>query len=491
MSIIPFERLISNTSTVFLGIDMDQAAINAANGIGNHPDFVPRLPNWSSIEKFDNDSSSEDFSPFGGVQNPDYIWDQPTSDGQTSAFAIASKEFTIPSTLLTASFSIFLDAVADNAMKVKIELFEKIGGNFVKTAPQPSGLGDITWISGDPNNPAVGLTETKPFNWQDIRMYSTRFTVPSSKTLKIVVSFEATNYLIQPPGSFNAAGLQFVADIYATVPEFIYISNIGDNTIKIYDITNPVVPVLTAQFNGGVFNFPGGLAITDSILYIANSGNDTVEIFDITNPIAPVHVSQFNGGNLNQPFGLIVTDNILYVSSVNDSTVQIYDITNPTTPSHLGQFNGGNLNSPMDLAITGNTLYVANSGNNTVQIYDITNPIAPAHLGQFNGANLNSPVGLAIIDNILYVSNNTDNTVEIYDITNPTTPAHLGQFNGGNLNAPIGLAITDNILYVANNGDSTVEIYDITNSTAPVRIREFNGGNLNFPIGLVIFTLLD
>ncbi|KFN05932.1 putative collagen triple helix [Bacillus clarus] len=41
-------------------------------------------------------------------------------------------------------------------------------------------------------------------------------------------------------------------------------------------------------------------------LYVANPGDDTVEIYDITNPIIPVRVGEFNGGNLDQPLGMAI-----------------------------------------------------------------------------------------------------------------------------------------------------------------------------------------
>ena len=221
MTIIPFDRLTSNTTEVFLGADRAQAAFNAANSIGVSPDAVARYATWSSLKKFDNDTTSQPFSPFGAVTNPEYIWNQPTSDGQTAAFAIASNEF-----IAESDFSVFLGAFADNAMEAKIELFISSGpGNpFTKASPQPDGLDEFLLIAGEPNNPAVGLTiNNPPFTFQDIRMFSTVFTSPIpvlDSSFKIVVSFEGTNYLIQPqyasnPSSLNnPAGLQFIVDIY-------------------------------------------------------------------------------------------------------------------------------------------------------------------------------------------------------------------------------------------------------------------------------------
>jgi hypothetical protein len=219
MAIQPFQRLTSNTTTVFLGTNMDEAAMNAANGTGNLPDGVARNPRWPKLEKFDNDISFQVYSPLGATPNPDYIWDLPTSDGQTVAFASTSLTFGVEPDELR-SFSVFLGAFADNAMEAKIELFELIGDTFVKAAPQPTGLGDVVFVAGNPNTPAVGLTETEPYNWQDIRMYSTRFFAPTTlsvdRSFKIVVSFEGTNYLptANNPNNPNPAGLQFMVDIY-------------------------------------------------------------------------------------------------------------------------------------------------------------------------------------------------------------------------------------------------------------------------------------
>jgi hypothetical protein len=271
MSISPFQRLVSNIDDVFLGADRDQAAINAANNTGNHPDAVDRRvnpPTWPSLQKFDNDTTDQPFSPFGSVPNPEYIWNQPTSDGQTVAFAIASEQFMVPAGQ-TASFSVSLDAFADNAMEAKIELFEEIEGSFVKITPQPSGLGEFLMIAGEPNNPAVGLTiNNPPFTFEDIRMYSTRFTTPLnlpsvSRTFKIVVSFETTNYLQQPiyssnPSSVNnPAGLQFIIDLYFAegcciepppiATQVVYVNKAGNDATADGSECNPFLTVTAAM----------------------------------------------------------------------------------------------------------------------------------------------------------------------------------------------------------------------------------------------------
>jgi hypothetical protein len=132
-----FKRLISKTSTKFLGTDREQVAINAANNIGGaSTKSVDRISVWPSLKKIDNDTAEAGSpTPFRGVQDPMYIKDQPPTYRQTAAFAIALSQF-LSGTSSQRSFSIFLVSFSDNAMKAKIELFEKISdGTFVKVSP--------------------------------------------------------------------------------------------------------------------------------------------------------------------------------------------------------------------------------------------------------------------------------------------------------------------------------------------------------------------
>ena len=67
----------------------------------------------------------------------------------------------------------------------------------------------------------------------------------------------------------------------------------------------------------GNLNEPVELAITGTTLYVANSGDNTVEIYNISNPIIPVRVGEFNGGNLSGPTRLEITGTTQYVTNFN------------------------------------------------------------------------------------------------------------------------------------------------------------------------------
>ena len=93
------------------------------------------------------------------------------------------------------------------------------------------------------------------------------------------------------------------------------------------------------------------MATTGNILYVANAGDNTIEIYNISNPINPIRIREFNEGNLNAPVVLAITGTTLYVANAFGNNVEIYDISNPIIPIHVGEFNGGNLNFPNGLAI--------------------------------------------------------------------------------------------------------------------------------------------
>ena len=93
------------------------------------------------------------------------------------------------------------------------------------------------------------------------------------------------------------------------------------------------------------------MATTCNILYVANAGDNTIEIYNISNPIDPIRIREFDEGNLNAPAVLAITGTTLYVANAFGNNVEIYDISNPIIPAHAGEFDGTNLNFPNGLAV--------------------------------------------------------------------------------------------------------------------------------------------
>ncbi|MEH7052616.1 beta-propeller fold lactonase family protein, partial [Bacillus pseudomycoides] len=111
-------------------------------------------------------------------------------------------------------------------------------------------------------------------------------------------------------------------------------------------------PVRVGEFGTEDLNSPFGVATTGTTLYVANVGDSTVAIYNITNTTAPVHVGEFNAGNLDEPAVLAITGTTLYVANNANDTVEIYDIINPTAPVRVGEFGAGDLDFPNGLAVS-------------------------------------------------------------------------------------------------------------------------------------------
>ncbi|MGG0845201.1 LVIVD repeat-containing protein [Peribacillus simplex] len=92
----------------------------------------------------------------------------------------------------------------------------------------------------------------------------------------------------------------------------LYAANFNNSTIEIYDIILPTGPVRVGEFGAGELSGPQGLVfhptgpITPPLLYVANLNDSTIEIYDSTLPTGPIRVREFGTGVLNGPFGLAI-----------------------------------------------------------------------------------------------------------------------------------------------------------------------------------------
>ena len=215
-----FERLLSKVRFVRLGTGLRNAATNAANDEGPRPVLVDRYVEWPRVTEFNNDNvPAGSPSPFANRGTPDYLWgDETAEEGEIYYFGIASNPFTVRAGE-EVDFSAFLSAFADNAMEAVIVLFRERDGRYVPVDPQPTGLGGFILRAGEPGNPGAGLTETAPYAWQNVRYYSTDFTVDQRGRYKVAVAFKGTNYELPAEGTVNPAAIQFVVDLYITPPE--------------------------------------------------------------------------------------------------------------------------------------------------------------------------------------------------------------------------------------------------------------------------------
>jgi hypothetical protein len=209
-SITKIGRLVSRntplgsaTATFVSPISRNAAISMAIAGAGSVATNVGRVfSGWPQLLPYVNDNSGFTLTA------PQYVWDSFTTTPQTRYFAAAINTPVLDS---DAQLIVDLTVFCDNAHDALIEVFDAATGALVDTiTPAPP----VNLIDGslDPN---AGTADDVPFNWLNIRYYSNNSVQLPNASHKVVVSFQAENYNINPPGSNNPAGLAFALDVYS------------------------------------------------------------------------------------------------------------------------------------------------------------------------------------------------------------------------------------------------------------------------------------
>jgi len=274
----------------------------------------------------------------------------------------------------------------------------------------------------------------------------------------------------------------------------LWVSNLGDETVKAYNPTNGAF-VGTVASGGGLTN-PQGMALgADGLLYVASSTNEVKRF----NPSTGTFVDNFvtvSGGGLNVPIGIAFGPNgNLYVSDYGNNTVKQFDGTGTLASSVASS-------QPEGLAFgPDGKLYVSVSGGTAIRQYD---PIAMTSLGNFTAPGSGDPqVGGNLLfgfdltfgpDGNLYVTEFSPAGLLRYDgstgafMAGPYAAGNdaTGGFanfsnapNPANLTGGSGLAFgPDGNLYVASFFQNRIAKFD---GTTGVYIGDFPASGLSNP----------
>ena len=245
------------------------------------------------------------------------------------------------------------------------------------------------------------------------------------------------------------------------------VTNYLDDAVQVVEITEPIHPRPTSTIFYRWINSTGERPVdiaTATIsgrqyAIVASYGNDAVRVFDITDPILPrLTSSVFDGKNgfdaLGWPSGVSMTairGNTYAVVTSIDDRIQIINMTDPAHPTPTGSIFGGRngfdtIHRPIDVATTtiSDRTYavVVGEGGSNTQIIDITDPAHPALTSSIFGDQnrtgvTNRPAGVAIttLSDSVYaiMTDYDDSAVWIINITDPAYPVLAGSiFDGGN-----------------------------------------------------------
>ncbi|MFA5133314.1 MAG: hypothetical protein WC459_00680, partial [Patescibacteria group bacterium] len=144
---------------------------------------------------------------------------------------------------------------------------------------------------------------------------------------------------------------------------YAYVVNDMLNTISVIDISNPLIPRLTATTAVG--SSPYGISVSGRYAYVANADSGNVSVVDISNPSAPVQVTTVTTGGV--PYGISVSGRYAYVTNLS-GYVSTIDILNPLAPRVVATTVVAANSS--DIFVSGRYAYVVDSS--TLSIIDIS-----------------------------------------------------------------------------------------------------------------------
>ena len=223
-----------------------------------------------------------------------------------------------------------------------------------------------------------------------------------------------------------------------------FADNMGSG-LHIVDVSNPYAPALITQItsaNGGYDN-THKVAIWKNFVFIPQNltAPALIKVFDVTNPAIPVLKTTITATDPQWVNDIDIQTNtagetLMYTAGWGGKC-DIWDITNIATssPVLLGSFSAGIDGSSASATADGNYLAYATknpNGTSYVTIYNISNPanvtVASTLTMSALGIDAVTPHDPKIMGNLLYVSWFQAGTL-IFDITNPYSPVLVGSYD--------------------------------------------------------------
>jgi Ca2+-binding RTX toxin-like protein len=257
-------------------------------------------------------------------------------------------------------------------------------------------------------------------------------------------------------------GTVWVSDNYA------YVGN-NDSGVQIFDISNPVSPILKSNY--GSYNpIPAegfnakDIEVIGNYAYIASwdKGLKILDISDHTNPVSKATLAI--PGQSYGTTGLQIVGNYAYVTNIN-SGLSIIDITNPSNPTLKGSYAG----EGWDVQVIGDYAYIAN-GYSGLQIVNISDPTAPTLVSNFLGSQFYRQRGIEVVGTYAYVASELQGLL-IIDISDPSAPIIKGTYDTPG--EAIRVSVEGNYAYVSDETYG-LQIINISNPTNPTLAENYD-----------------
>lgn len=219
-------------------------------------------------------------------------------------------------------------------------------------------------------------------------------------------------------------------------------------------------------------------------LYISSEDGDTLKIYDVTDPVSPILKSTTSIGSGRDPYRILLSSNgqKLYIPCQGTNELVIYDVSNVASPSELGAVvigaapPGGRC--PFDIALSPDGNYIAAAGSaaegqaaTTTQgtKIDVSNPAAPSVVDtwSFNGIHSYGCTNVQAYGDYFFFTIGLAPTVGKLVSVDIATFSTVDDVQWTATTAIGGFAIKDTgtHAYVAYNAGTALGVVDITDPT--------------------------
>ncbi len=230
-------------------------------------------------------------------------------------------------------------------------------------------------------------------------------------------------------GSYNGGNRLYNCQGIAAVGKYVYVNGASDMFL-VFDVSDPTDPLLVgynSTTNAEIDN-PWEIEVHGDFAYISNSGNHSVTIINVTDPSHPrITGSYTNSTTLNLSRALTVRGSYAYATGLYADALSIIDISDPTNPTQVGSLiDSTELNGASGIKLAGDYAYISGINGARLAIVDISNPRAPYLVDTINTFT-NVRARFEILGRHLYAADLSSDRLEIYDLYGSSLPtANIG-----------------------------------------------------------------